>query len=201
MPIDRSKDKTVDLHPKPPAPVGLPVAQPSAPVAQGDPDFDGEVTPARHTLGEKRPPHNAPSWMWHAYAEFKRNVHELPGKDANARILEYFKATNLGMNPLAYSDETPWCSAFANFVMQEAGYPTTKSASARSWLKWGQQSKPVYGAVTVFWRTNPSSISGHVAFYVGEEGSNIWVLGGNQNNSVSFAKYPRMRLLGYRMPL
>lgn len=165
-----------------------------------DPDFDGEVTPARHTLGDKRPPHNAPAWMWHAYAEFKRGVKEIPGSAANPRIVEYLKATDIGSNPMASSDETPWCSAFVNFVMLQAGIPRTRSAMARSWMHWGKQAKPEYGAVVVFWRTTQTSISGHVGFFVGEEGSNIWVLGGNQMNSVSFAKYPRTRLLGYRMP-
>ena len=194
---DRSKDVTKPLtgptKPLAPKPAG-------AVLDKDDPDFDGEVTPARHTLGEKRPPHNAPPWMWHAYAEFKRDVHEVAGKDANPIITNYFKATSMGMSPMAYSDETPWCSAFVCHVMQESGYQTTRSASARSWMNWGKQSAPQYGAITVFWRGTPTSISGHVAFYVGEEGSNIWVLGGNQNNSVCFAKYPRMRLLGYRMP-
>lgn len=167
----------------------------------GDPDFAGEVTPARSTPAGKRPPQNAPAWMFHAFAEYKAGVKEVAGKTANPRIVEYFKATNLGANPIAFSDETPWCSAFVNFIMQQSGQKSTRSAMARSWMNWGKQAKPEYGAVTVFWRTDPKSISGHVAFYVGEEGSNIWVLGGNQFNSVSFAKYPRQRLLGYRMPL
>lgn len=169
--------------------------------SDGDPDFGGEVTPASSKIAGKRPPQNAPSWMWHAFAEYKLGVNEVAGPKANPRIVEYHKATNLGMNPMAFSDETPWCSSFVNFVMEQAGEKTTKSAMARSWLKWGQSvHPPVYGAIAVFWRGQPQGISGHVAFYVGEEGSNIWVLGGNQYNSVSFAKYPRMRLLGYRMP-
>jgi len=168
-------------------------------MASDDPDAD--TTQPVAPLNDRRPPMDAPPWAWHAYAELRRGVAEIPGRNANERILQYFKATNLGMNPIAYQDETPWCSAFACFCVQEAGLPHPKSASARSWMKWGKPTdKPVYGTVTVFWRNSPNSISGHVAFYVSEEGPNIWVLGGNQNNCVSIAKYPRSRLLGYRMP-
>lgn len=166
------------------------------PTDSNDPDVSARTD---HII-DKRPPEDAPAWVWHAYAEFKRGVHEIPGKDANARILQYFKATNIGANPIAFLDETPWCSAFACFVMEASGVKSTKSCSARSWMNWGKSVPAQYGAVVVFWRTAKTSISGHVGFYVGEEGSNIWVLGGNQNNSVSFAKYPRGRLLGYRMP-
>jgi hypothetical protein len=38
----------------------------------------------------------------------------------------------------------------------------------------------------------------HVGFYAGTEGERILVLGGNQRNSVSIARYAKSRLLGVR---
>jgi hypothetical protein len=60
---------------------------------------------------------------------------------------------------------------------------------------------PPYGAVAVLWRGSPVADSGHVGFFVGYEKSEVWLLGGNQHHTVSLAKYPRTRLLGYRWPL
>jgi hypothetical protein len=60
--------------------------------------------------------------------------------------------------------------------------------------------EPVYGAVAVFWRNEPKSWTGHVAFYIADAGDYIKVLGGNQGNSVSVALLPKARVLGYRWP-
>lgn len=169
-----------------------------------DPDYGGEVTPAQIKTGSHRPPPSAPDWVLHAYAEYRLGVHEVPGTKANPRITGYFKATSLAGNPLASSDETAWCSAFVCWCMEQSGIRSTRNTMARSWLKWGTplplDQEPPYGAVCIFWRGLPQSASGHVGLYAGSEGPSIWVLGGNQFNSVSFAKYPRMRLLGYRWP-
>jgi uncharacterized protein (TIGR02594 family) len=175
------------------------------PVDRNDPDFDGEPTPAKiitGTMGRPgRPPADAPPWALVAFAEMGRGVHEVAGAAANPRILEYFKATDLANNPLANSDETPWCSAFVNWCLHEAGIQGTRKANARSWLKWGQPTNaPTYGTICVFWRSFPQSANGHVGFYVDSRGADIWVLGGNQNNSVSIARYPRARLLSFRTP-
>jgi uncharacterized protein (TIGR02594 family) len=169
-----------------------------------DPDYGGEVTPARRDTGSHRPPPTSPEWALHAWAELKASVHEVAGPDANPRILRYFKATTLAGNPMASSDETPWCSAFACWCMEEAKVRSPRNTMAKSWLSWGSQlpleKDPPYGTVCVFWRGTPSSASGHVGFFAGSEKTDVWVLGGNQFNSVSFAKYPRMRLLGFRWP-
>jgi uncharacterized protein (TIGR02594 family) len=169
-----------------------------------DPDFDGEITPARVKTGSHRPPPAAPEWVLNAYAEYKRGVHEVPGPGANPRVLEYFKATSLKGNPLASSDETAWCSAFVCWCLEQSGIRSTRNTMARSWLQWGTpmplDKEPPYGAVAIFWRGVPQGASGHVGFYAGREGGQLWILGGNQFNSVSLAKYPAMRLLGYRWP-
>ena len=167
-----------------------------------DPGFDELPTPVdvRHPH-PTRPafPDDAPEWMLHAHAEL--GVHEVAGEKFAPRIIEYFGATSISTSPLAGSDETAWCSAFACWCMERSGLKSPHRANARSWMKWGDVlTTPRFGCVVVFWRGTPQSAQGHVAFYVGESGENLQVLGGNQANSVCFSLYPKARVLGYRWP-
>jgi uncharacterized protein (TIGR02594 family) len=117
-----------------------------------------------------------------------------------SRIVEYHRETKL---PKAYhTPQTSWCGSFLSWVFARAGVSGVQSAAARDWLRWGKPSpKPVMGCVMVFSRGNSPS-SGHVGFFVGEEGPNYLILGGNQGNKVSVAKYSKARLLpqGIRIP-
>lgn len=129
--------------------------------------------------------------LFYAAAKAEMGVAETPGKLHNKRVLQYHAATNLR----ATDDETPWCSSFCNFIVQACGVKGTKSAAARSWLKWGEPLKePVKGCIVVFSRTG----GGHVAFYHSHDAKYIYTLGGNQGNRVCIAAYPVARLLGYR---
>jgi uncharacterized protein (TIGR02594 family) len=120
---------------------------------------------------------------------------EIPGaSNNNPRILSYIAVCGY-----SYGDETPWCSAFVNWVLRQVGYSRTSNLRARSWLHWGQPSGPCYGAITVLTRTSDPG-SGHVGFLVREAGQQILLLGGNQANQVSVAWFPRIQLLGYRWP-
>ncbi len=121
-------------------------------------------------------------------------------KRNNARILEYHQSTSLDKN-LARHDETPWCSSFANWCIQSAGIKGTRSARARSWLKWGEPlEEPREGCIVVFARPKAGPKAGHVGFYAGPSGDRIRVLGGNQSNSVKISRYSRKQLLGFRWP-
>ena len=134
-------------------------------------------------------------WMPIALAEV--GIKEFTGSGDNPRIVEYLKSTNLPA-PMNSEDETPWCSAFANWCVERAGYEGTDSAWARGWLTWGKAiKKPRRGCIVVFTR---GTSSGHVAFYVGETATQIKVLGGNQSDAVNISNYPKSRLLGYRIP-
>ena len=135
---------------------------------------------------------------WFDIAMKELGTSETAGPGDNPRIVAYLRSTSLG-GSMASNDETPWCSAFVNFCVEQAGFAGTDSASARSWLNWGRKTDtPVTGCVTVFKRGEPPS--GHVAFYVSESGDKIKVLGGNQGDKVCYAQYPKDRLLGYRIP-
>jgi uncharacterized protein (TIGR02594 family) len=89
---------------------------------------------------------------------------------------------------------TPWCSAFVNGCMNEAGIPGTNDASARSWMHWGIAARPPYrfGDVAVFGREDRENpYAGHVGFAVGViPPSRIAVLGGNQRHEVMVRRYP-----------
>lgn len=122
---------------------------------------------------------------------------EIPGSRHSATVLGFFaKAGFSGIK----RDEVPWCAAFANAVMDEAGLPETNSLLARSFLDWGIEiDEPRIGAIVVFRRGN-STWQGHVGFVVGWTATHIRVLGGNQSNAVTIANYPRSKLLGFRWP-
>ena len=134
---------------------------------------------------------------WMKTAEAELGVKEIKGAKKNEpRILEYLKTVGKFL-----TDETAWCSAFANWVMAQSGYNGTHKANARSWLNWGYPiPTPTYGCIVIFKR-GKSSWQGHVAFYVESEGTNLKVLGGNQGDAVSVKPYPKSRVLGYRWPV
>lgn len=95
-----------------------------------------------------------------------------------------------------------WCAAFMNSVLKKAGYKSTNSLMARSYLRYGKKTrKPKVGDIAIFKR-GKSRITGHVAFYLGTEIINgkkfIKVLGGNQDKKVSITLLPYKRLLAYR---
>ena len=120
---------------------------------------------------------------------------EIRGKKHN-KVVQSFYERAVGH---IYGDETPWCAAFVNSCLVEAGIKGTGKLNARSFLKWGVNSDyPKEGDIVVFWRGSKSSWKGHVGFYVGDSGRNIKVLGGNQSNKVCIQNYPKKRILGYR---
>jgi len=132
------------------------------------------------------------NYSWMAIAEGERGVKEIAGASAHPSIVAYHATTSLK----ATSDEVPWCSSFANWVMAKAKYPYTKSAAARSWRDWGVECSLHQGAVVVFRRKGGH----HVGFCVGHTSTMIRVLGGNQSNEVNIRNYRKTDLLSVRVP-
>ncbi len=131
-----------------------------------------------------------------ALGEF--GVTETPGKEHNQTVLNYFHEIGQAW---VTTDETAWCSAYANWVALKAGVERSGKLTARSWLGIGTPTDtPQIGDIVILWRESPSSWKGHVGFYIGhsEDGQYIYVLGGNQNNQVNIKAYPVSRVLGYR---
>ncbi len=67
---------------------------------------------------------------------------------------------------------------------------------ARNCLLFGQDTKPVAGAVLIF----ASGSGGHVSFAIGQDDTHFFVLGGNQSDAVTIARIAKSRLLGARWP-
>lgn len=100
---------------------------------------------------------------------------------ANPVILAFFSATTTG-DP--GTDSVSWCSAFVNWCLQRANRARTNCAIAQSFLCYGKATSPALGQIAVFRKTSGSGscceTGGHVAFYLGESGDEIQILGGNQ---------------------
>lgn len=126
---------------------------------------------------------------------------EVSGKAANPAILAML---NLDAK-WPTDDEVPWCSAFTNYIAWLLRLPRSKSLLARSWLDVGTPVDPHYATqgfdVVILTRPgNPES--GHVGFFsaysAGPEPDRIYLLGGNQSDSVSVVAFDFNRILGIR---
>lgn len=84
---------------------------------------------------------------------------EVPGAGNNPRIIRWGRESGVDW----YSaDKTAWCAIFCNGVLVDSGYPSTKSALARSFMKYGQKlTYPKPGAIVVFPR-GKDPLYGHV---------------------------------------
>lgn len=134
---------------------------------------------------------------WLKVADKYLGTREVKGAKHNPVIVKWWAAIRA---PFA-DDETPWCAAFVGGVLEEAGLKSSRSASARSYQKWGADTDARVGAVVVLWRGTPQSATGHVGFLVGRDvNNNLMILGGNQGDEVSIKPFPRSRLVCYRWP-
>jgi len=113
-------------------------------------------------------------------------ITEVPGIEHNQEILKYF--SEIGHE---------W--VFINWCAKKSCLPYSGKLDARSWLNVGTEvQEPVVGDIVVLWREKKNSWKGHVGIFVRVAGNSIYILGGNQNNSVNVRTYPKDRLLGYR---
>lgn len=137
-----------------------------------------------------------PPWLAIARAEISQK--EAQGAADNPRIVEYFSATTLGPQP----DSVSWCGAFVSFCLRKAGVIDKGSARAADWLAFGDRlSQPRPGCIVVL-KPQAAGASGHVGFWVKQEGGRIHLLAGNQNDRVDITPYPESQLQvdGLRWP-
>ena len=130
-------------------------------------------------------------------------VTEISGSGTAPAILWFHSLTG-GAAP----DEVAWCSSFVSAMCWLALMPRSPSKAARSWLTVGTPvplTEAVQGDVVVLWRGNdpqpgPAVLDapGHVGFLDRVDTAFVWLLGGNQDNSVSIAPFPKTRVLGVR---
>ena len=135
-----------------------------------------------------------------------RNYHRMVTDTdrAGGRTKEQRKTENKpqwdGLSTLA-GDHNPWCAAFVNYCLKEAGYPTaSKFESSFGFgddkMRFKKINKPVYGAI----RFTKRDKGGHVCFVYGEINSKLVVLGGNQNDRILFEHPPTNKGLSYFIP-
>jgi uncharacterized protein (TIGR02594 family) len=124
---------------------------------------------------------------------------EKPGAGSNPELIHWAQQCDIDYK----SDDIPWCGLFVAHciaaTLPEERLPTSPLL-ARSWRRFGEPSKPVLGAVLVFWRGSPKASTGHVGFYRSEDKEAYHVLGGNQSDSVSTCRIAKNRLLEARWP-
>jgi uncharacterized protein (TIGR02594 family) len=134
--------------------------------------------------------------IWLSTARGFIGLREIVGRKHNPTILRWWVAIRAPFT----DDETPWCAGFVGGVLEKCGIRSSRRASARSYLSWGQRlAGPAIGSIVVFER---GPRNGHVGFVVGrDKAGNILVLGGNQGNAVSIKPFPVSRILGQRWPI
>lgn len=118
---------------------------------------------------------------------------------SNPQVETYHKFTTV-KNDKGQDDSVPWCSAFMCWAFESAGLPSTNSAQARSWLKYGRETtNPIKGDIVVFWRESKYGWKGHVGLFMGYNiNGDILVRGGNQGDMVCEKPYSKEQLLGFR---
>ena len=137
----------------------------------------------------------APPWMGNAFREIGNR--EIKGRNDNPAILGYAKT--IGAHWVEH-DEVPWCAAFVGACLENAGIRSSRSMRARSYSDFGDKvDTPLFGAIAVFRRGNDPS-KGHVGFVFSADRDKIYVLGGNQSDSVNVSGYSRSRLVALRWP-
>jgi uncharacterized protein (TIGR02594 family) len=123
---------------------------------------------------------------------------EVPGEQSNPEILGWLKRFGKNLKKWATGrDETAWCAVFVSAVLAEEGFKGTDHALASSYIKWGEPSLPVPGAVVVIKHKagkdeRTGSTGGyHVGFLVELQKHYIVIVGGNQSNQVKKSYFPR----------
>ncbi|AXQ29395.1 hypothetical protein D0B54_12145 [Solimonas sp. K1W22B-7] len=137
-----------------------------------------------------------PSWLDDAIGEL--GITE-DGAEAQSdpRVIQYLES--IAVVPIA-GDQTPWCGAFVGWVMKRAnrldglaGQPADLLA-ATSWKNFGTDSSasPMPGDICVVEKEGHH----HVAFWIAQDSSRVWLLGGNQGKTGAGA----VTLVAFRLP-
>lgn len=137
---------------------------------------------------------------WLAAALDEVGQKEVAGKGSNPRILEYRRMAGIALG--GDDSVVPWCAIFVNAMLAKAGVKTSGNAMARSFAAsphFERLKAPIVGCITVI-SSSRGPASGHVFFYVGENGILFQALGGNQNDQVNVAMFQKAKLVGHFWP-
>lgn len=150
-----------------------------------------DTAPAQKSEPQQVVGANAP-WLAVAFKEYGQA--RLVGPQSNPRILEYLHSVPGSENS---TDKDDWASAFAEWCLNQVNINGPKSMKAKDWVTWGRGIKePKPGAVAIF------NFDGteHVGFVLIDSGDDLIVLGGNQETRVEVRRYPKSKIINYRIP-
>lgn len=140
----------------------------------------------------------APRWL--EVARKYEGVREVKGPRSNPIVLGWLQNEGKGKSWVK-DDATPWCGATMAGVMTEAGLAGVIPAEplrAKSWASVGVPlDGPRLGAIYVRKRTGGH----HVGLIERWNATHVWVLGGNQNDSVCVSCFERSDDDVYRWPV
>ncbi|WP_108661168.1 TIGR02594 family protein [Acuticoccus kandeliae] len=137
---------------------------------------------------------------WLDYLAHHIGLAEIPGPEHNPLIVEWGRQAGIGW---WNNDDDAWCAVAVNAALVHSGYPSTRSALARSFTTYGTRlSRPVPGAIVVFPRgANP--LYGHVGIVeeVRRDGT-IAIVNGNVGDRVTRSVFRTASILpdGIRWP-
>ena len=136
---------------------------------------------------------------WLEYLVNHIGLKEIPGPQHEPVIVAWGREAGIDW---WNNDDDAWCAVALNAALVRSGFPSTRSALARSFTTYGTRlSKPVRGAIVVFPRgRNP--LYGHAGFVdtVHDDGT-MTVVSGNLSNRVKRAKVPDRCASSRRDPL
>ena len=95
---------------------------------------------------------------------------------------------------------TPWCAAFVNGILKQAGLRGTGSNMAKSFAKYGiATTSPRKGDIVLIKTSSRRGRSnGHVGIFDKFVGTRVAVLGGNQSNMVKVTHFHKKNVVSYR---
>lgn len=138
-----------------------------------------------------------PAWLREAFADL--GLKEKPGAGSNPRVVEMYAEAG---HPEIKDDAVAWCAAAVGAWLVRSSLKGTGSLAARSYLNYGKKlptANIARGAILIF-RRGTSAWQGHVCICLADDGSTLTVIGGNQSDAVTIARYPKAALLGARWP-
>jgi len=120
----------------------------------------------------------------------------IAGPQNNAQIVAFLEACGL---PQGTADEVPWCSAFLVWIFQQCCIETPANAAALSWMNFSKHTdEPKLGDVVVLGWPADAPVHHHVGLFIREVENGIYILAGNQNNTVDIALWKKADVLSYR---
>jgi uncharacterized protein (TIGR02594 family) len=139
-----------------------------------------------------------PDTPWLAAARRHLGASADPVHGNSPEIKKFYALYGGDLDPNTYN---PFCAIGLGAFLVEAGYSSTKSALARSYLTYGTKlDGPKIGCIVVFARQD--ALHGHVSIVeeISTDGAQIKCLGANQNHAVAETWYSTAKVLGYRWP-